>query len=243
MNIPLGGVVYFDFITNSPTTGAASDADSTPTFAVYENATDTDMGFGGNATKRTGLTGNYRISFTCSALNGFELDKWYNVIASATVSGVAAKAVIKTFRIVAAENVAGYPIADAMKVNGATQTAGDIYARLGAPAGASMSADIAAVKTDTAAVKLKTDNLPASPAATGDIPSASTVATAVMASVVETGYDVTKTCKLILSALAGKLSGAAGTTVTIRDINDSKNRITATVDSDGNRTAITYDLT
>jgi len=38
------------------------------------------------------------------------------------------------------------------------------YARLGAPAGASMSADIAAVKTDTAAVKTKTDNLPASPA-------------------------------------------------------------------------------
>lgn len=37
---------------------------------------------------------------------------------------------------------------------------GDIYARLGAPAGASVSADVAAVKA-------KTDNLPASPAAVG----------------------------------------------------------------------------
>ncbi len=37
---------------------------------------------------------------------------------------------------------------------------GDAYARLGAPAGSSVSADVAAVKVDTAAVKAKTDNLP-----------------------------------------------------------------------------------
>lgn len=48
-------------------------------------------------------------------------------------------------------------------VIGTTQT-GDAYARLGAPAGASVSADIAAVKADTAAVKAKTDNLPTDPA-------------------------------------------------------------------------------
>ena len=39
-----------------------------------------------------------------------------------------------------------------------------IYSRLGAPAGASVSADIAAAKTDTAAIKAKTDNLPSDPA-------------------------------------------------------------------------------
>lgn len=38
-----------------------------------------------------------------------------------------------------------------------TAQTGDSYARLGAPAGASVSADIAAVKTDTAAVKTTTD--------------------------------------------------------------------------------------
>jgi hypothetical protein len=38
--------------------------------------------------------------------------------------------------------------------------------------------ELAAVKTDTAAIKLKTDNLPVAPAATGDIPSAATVASA-----------------------------------------------------------------
>ncbi len=52
---------------------------------------------------------------------------------------------------------------DITKVNaldGHTAQTGDSYARLGAPAGASVSADVAAVKVDTAAVKLKTDNLP-----------------------------------------------------------------------------------
>lgn len=41
------------------------------------------------------------------------------------------------------------------------ETVGDaeVYARVGAPAGASVSADVAAVKTDTAAVKTKTDQL------------------------------------------------------------------------------------
>lgn len=49
---------------------------------------------------------------------------------------------------------------------------GDAFARLGAPAGASVSADIATVAgyvdTEVAAIKAKTDNLPSSPAATGD---------------------------------------------------------------------------
>jgi hypothetical protein len=50
--------------------------------------------------------------------------------------------------------------------------------------------------------------------------------------------------RLSAAADAGKLSGAATTTNTIRNaVADDKNRIVATVDSDGNRTAITYDLT
>lgn len=48
---------------------------------------------------------------------------------------------------------------DVLKINGTSQTAGDVFARLGAPAGASMCADIAAVKVDTAAVKVQTDKL------------------------------------------------------------------------------------
>ena len=53
---------------------------------------------------------------------------------------------------------------------------GDAFARLGAPAGASVSADIAAVKSDSAAIKAKADNLPAAPAAVGDVPTVAQIA-------------------------------------------------------------------
>src|ERR1041385_2419790 len=105
MDIPLDEVIYVEAIASS-STGAAADADSTPTFAVYEEATDTDIGVGGNMTKRTSKTGDYRGSFTASAANGFELGKWYSVIASATVGSVAGKTRALIFRCVAGENVA-----------------------------------------------------------------------------------------------------------------------------------------
>lgn len=44
---------------------------------------------------------------------------------------------------------------------------GDTYSRLGAPAGASIAADVAAVNAVADAIQAKTDNLPASPAAVG----------------------------------------------------------------------------
>lgn len=60
---------------------------------------------------------------------------------------------------------------------------------------------------------------------------------------VETGLTMRQALRLIASATAGKISGASGTTVTIRNaVADGKDRIVATVDGDGNRTAITYDL-
>ncbi len=56
--------------------------------------------------------------------------------------------------------IAGVVLADTLTTyTGNTLQTGDAYARLGAPAGASVSADIAAVKVDTAAVKVQTDKL------------------------------------------------------------------------------------
>ncbi len=61
---------------------------------------------------------------------------------------------------------------------------------------------------------------------------------------IEAGLTVREAMRLILAALAGKVSGSPGTTITFRNaVADSKNRIVATVDGDGNRTAITYDVT
>lgn len=110
MNIPIDDVVHFDVITSNPYTGAAVDADAVPTFAVYEEATDTDIGIGGNMTKRVSLTGNYRGTFTASAANGFEAGKWYAVIVSATVDTIVGKARALHFRCVLAEVTAGVPL-------------------------------------------------------------------------------------------------------------------------------------
>lgn len=97
MSPRLEETIYFDFITSS-STGAAADADSTPTAEVFEDATDTAI-LSPTVTKRTSKTGNYRIPVACTAANGFEEGKTYNVVASATVGAVAAKAVVATFQV------------------------------------------------------------------------------------------------------------------------------------------------
>ncbi len=63
-----------------------------------------------------------------------------------------------------------------------------------------------------------------------------------LASGVETGFTLRQALRLILAANAGLVSGAATTTETIRDVTNSKNRLVATVDADGNRSAIVIDV-
>lgn len=60
---------------------------------------------------------------------------------------------------------------------------------------------------------------------------------------IETDFTLRQSLRLILSALAGRLSGAPSGPIIIRDVNNTKNRIEATVDSNGNRTATTYNTT
>lgn len=135
---------------------------------------------------------------------------------------------------------------------------------------------------DNAAIKAKTDNLPALPASTTNI-TAGTVTTATnvtnvsaggitaashaagaldaaalatdaaqeiadavldRANAIETGLTPRQALRLIAAANAGIVSGAATTTITLRNaVQDSKARITATVDADGNRSSILWDVT
>ncbi len=73
------------------------------------------------------------------------------------------------------------------------------------------------------------------------LPTASTIATAVWAYVIENSKSVAWYFRNIVSALFGKSSGGGGKDLTFRDNADSKDRITATVDDDGNRTAVILD--
>lgn len=123
--------------------------------------------------------------------------------------------------------------------------------------------------TEIGAIKAKTDLIPASPAAVGSAmtledgaitaakvatgaidadaiaaDAANEIADAILdrSSAIE-GYTLRQTMRLVLSALVAKLSGGATTTNTVRDVGDTKDRIVATVDADGNRTAVTLDAT
>jgi hypothetical protein len=124
---------------------------------------------------------------------------------------------------------------------------GDNFARLGAPAGASVSADLAAINA-------KTTNLPPDPAdesaiiaaiAAVSAPTANENADALLdrAAGVETGLTFRQAMRLIAAVLLGKASGMSSTTAVFRDTNDTKDRIQATVDADGNRSSVIRDAT
>ena len=116
---------------------------------------------------------------------------------------------------------------EALRDNMGTAQTGDAYARLGAPVGANISADIAGVQTTVTA-----------------LPSANANADALLdrSSAVDT-YTPRGILRLIGASLLGQLAGAATTTVTAKAADASKTRITATVDANGNRTAVTLDAT
>lgn len=60
---------------------------------------------------------------------------------------------------------------------------------------------------------------------------------------IETGYSLRESLRLMLSAMAGQVSGAPGASITIRDINDTVDRIVAAVDVNGNRTFVAKNVT
>lgn len=78
---------------------------------------------------------------------------------------------------------------------------------------------------------------------TSGIVNEDTIADQVWAEVIDSVFTAQEIMRLVASAAAAKLSGAATTTISIRDLGDTKDRVVATVDSDGNRTAVTLDAT
>ena len=166
--------------THSSTTAGQTDADSAPTYRIYEDETGTPILTGTMALLDDSNTvGFYSEQVTLSAANGFERGKSYHVRIHAIVGSVAAN-ITHNFQIgahvdltwilgtllteTAGQIAAGFKklfdVASPVFTLASVNQTGDGYARLGAPAGASTAADIAAVNA-------KTTNLPGSPAAVG----------------------------------------------------------------------------
>jgi len=199
----------------------------------YVDMSTTDTGTVGPLIIRGAVSGvdDSTVAYIVAAFTDQSGDAYARLGAPAGASISADVAAVKTDtgNIVTTTNKFAFTVANQVDCNvldwkSATAPAmtGDAYARLGAPAGASVSADIATVTADVVA-----------------LPSAATIASTVWSSVMETGYTALQGMRLMMSALLGKASGLSGTTATFRDVNDTTNRIVATVDASGDRSAVT----
>lgn len=123
-------------------------------------------------------------------------------------------------------------------------TIGTINTKIGTPS-VSVSADIATRAPSSTAVSnadltptraANLDNLDAT------VSSRSTLTAAnVWQYVIEGTLTAERVMRIVLAGLSGILSGAATATIKIRDLANTKDRITATVDADGNRSNVTLD--
>ena len=110
--------------------------------------------------------------------------------------------------------------------------------RLAELAAANLPADVNAILTDTG-----TDGvIVAAGSKTGYALSAAGV-DAILDEEIESTTTLRQMLRILTAALAGKSTGGGTATIAFRDILDLKDRISATVDASGNRTAISVDGT
>ncbi|TXH57904.1 MAG: hypothetical protein E6Q97_03460 [Desulfurellales bacterium] len=95
----LSDSVWLHFGTSSATTGAATNADSTPTVVVAEDGV--DMGYAPSVTNVA--TGLYKVEIAATAGNGFEAGKRYSVYAVATVGGITGRDGLDEFEVLAVD--------------------------------------------------------------------------------------------------------------------------------------------
>lgn len=92
--------------THVASSGAESDADSVPSYRVYEDETATPLLTGSMATLDGGsTTGHYSEQIALTSANGFERGKCYNIRTNATVSGIQGS-VVYNFQIEAPVDLA-----------------------------------------------------------------------------------------------------------------------------------------
>jgi hypothetical protein len=168
--------------TYDASTGAAVNADSTPVVtATGQSSGDLSSKLGAGTNPATGV---YRYTYTVAntdtgeplrfdvstVINGttFTLSCYTQVVdeVSQTWTSTDRSMLTAAYNKLPANNIADETLVLAA-VAGVQSDTDDLQSKFGTPAGGSLAADVAAVKADTAAVRLKTDNLPASPAAVG----------------------------------------------------------------------------
>lgn len=163
------------------------------------------------------------IGFRAAAINDALIDNAWS-----TTRGLAGTALPNA----AADAAGGLPISDAGGL--------DLDAKVGALTYGTAN------RVNAQVYGMEANVVTAAAVATGAVDADALAADAVDKILDETIGDSTITMRqalrVTIAALAGKLSGAATTTIVVRNIADDTDRITATVDANGNRTAITLSV-
>lgn len=202
-----------EFITSNPGTGAAANADSTPVATANHNGTD-DGSFTLTVTNID--AGRYKVTGTVPS--GYAAGDVVNVSVAATCSTIAGKAVIDTFLV------------DTHRVSDVyTEIANGVKLSVGTGAGQVNVASGAVPATISAPVTVGTNN---------DKAGYLLALAGLDAITIETGLNARQALAIIAAESAGVLAGATGTTITFAGAGVSTIRITATVDTAGNRTAV-----
>ena len=265
-DLKLGQTVDFKFITTS-SAGAPTQLAGSPVISVYVGNSTTQITAGITLTvdfdSVTGLN-NCRLALTSG--NGYaSLTDCTAVITTGTVGGNSVVGYPVAYFSIDNRYGLGTGIAATGTLSGTHSTT---TADLGTNApsqdvtgmtlflpGVNVARQISSYNTSTgvatwtdALTSAPTDGLywalfASAPASGGTWPSEAEIAAEVLASTVETGATVKQSLMLANAALGGKASGLDTTSVAYRDLNDTKNRIAATVDANGNRLSITRDLT
>lgn len=242
---PAGSVLYVPFATYALATGASITLTglAVTDIEIYKAASMTqrasDAGYtlldtdGIDLDGTTGIHG-FSINLADNTTAGFyaEGSSYFVVVSAVTIDTQTVNFIAAWFQIRAAESVAGVPIVDpwywrgdvilAPVIAGQPTVDANYFSGVAQTSG-DLIASMAALAAPTAAAN-----------ATELLDQADTI---------ETGLTVRQTLRLSAAANAGKVSGAATALIRVRNaLVDSKDRIIATVDASGNRSAITLDV-
>jgi hypothetical protein len=255
--IKLGANLTFFCNTHTPSTGAAVDADAAPGYRVYEDETATPLLTGSLALlDDANTTGFYSEQIAVSAANGFEAGKNYTVRITGVVGGVTGvdlhqfgvSAKLVDDLVDAAAAPLASAVADAVCDEAIGTHAGFLAkvdnlpaAVAGATGGVAIVGSIMGKSPATLATGDVTGNLPADVKAYTVQPTVSGVPSVddIHDEVIEGTLTFRQAMRLILAVLTGEATGGGTTTITFRDIGDTKDRVVMTVDSSGNRSAVT----
>ena len=112
--VEIGDNLVFSITTHDPDTGVLTDADSAPSYRVYEDETGTAI-LNGSMAKLddANTTGFYTESIACTSGNGFEDGKSYTIYIEATVDSDTG-GISYAFKALSAMGLAATAIADAL---------------------------------------------------------------------------------------------------------------------------------